>query len=151
MSNEYSFEVTRSAPSSAERAFELVRDAPAWARWAGVLVPASKWADGGQTSAESVVGRTRVVIGVLKEHITGDDRPTAAGGEFVHAYRIDDNAGFRGYRAQVSLSQLDDVTALRWSGSFSASNPIVGEGLAKALGGFIGLLADALLKAARER
>lgn len=146
----FSFDVTMSRPASAERAFELVRDAPAWPRWGGVLIPAARWQDGGATGPESVVGRTRLVLGVLREHVTEDQRPQQPSDAFVHGYRIDSNSLFRDYAARLELRQDGDIAHLHWSGSYVSDRERLGKAVGKGLESYLKLLAAALLKAAAQ-
>lgn len=150
MDHSFSFEVIRTAHASADKAFELVRDAPAWARWGGVLIPHAAWKDRGPTAHDSVVGRTRHMVGVVEEHITADERATAPGGTFVHGYTIAPNRFFRDYHAELQLRQDASTTHLRWRGSFVATNKPLGTVIRAGFVAYIGLLAGALLKAARS-
>ncbi len=106
--------VSRATP---ERLFAIVADGAGWARWAGPLVPRSRWEREGTPAPGGVGAIRRLGLGPLasREEITEYAPPHRLG------YRLL-GGPVRGYRATVELSPLPaGGTQIQWRGGFDAA------------------------------
>jgi len=117
-----SFEVTAQSAAPPERVFALLADATSWPRWAGFLVARGWWDREGSPPPGGVGAIRKLGRWPLygREEIIVYEPPTNL------AYTIVKGQPVRNYRADVTLTRVDDGTLITWTAAFDPLIPGTG-------------------------
>ena len=116
------FEVTAQSAAPPERVFALVADATSWPRWAGFLVAHGSWEREGSPPPGGVGAIRKLGRWPLhgREEIVAYEPPTHL------AYTIVKGQPVRNYRADVTLTPVDNGTLITWAATFDPLIPGTG-------------------------
>jgi uncharacterized protein YndB with AHSA1/START domain len=120
------FAVRVVSPAPPERVFGLLADGAGWSKWAGPMVPASRWERKG-TPPPGGVGAVRALGRfplVDLEEVVESDPPRR------HAYTIIKGIPVRDYLGVVELNlTAEGGTRIDWTASFEPTIPYTGPAL----------------------
>ena len=144
----HSFVVETTSAGTPQEVFAIVADGAGWSRWAGPLVPRSRWECEGDPAPGGVGAVRRLGLGPLASR----EQVTAYEPGRLLAYRLLNGGPVRDYRATVELSEAPGGgTVVRWTGGFDRAVPGTAALGRWALGRVVHGLAHRLAAAAEGR